>query len=89
MPKPDTLCRSLAIGNPADGNFAVATAKASHGAIYSVAEEQIGQNMALLAETSGVFGETAAGARLGDTRGACWWRPARMTLSSSSSPATA
>jgi threonine synthase len=66
--RPDTLCRSLAIGNPADGSFAVATAKASHGAIYAVAEEEIGPNMALLAETSGVFGETAAGVTLGALR---------------------
>ena len=40
--RPDTLCRSLAIGNPADGNLAVATANASGGAIYAVAEEEIG-----------------------------------------------
>ena len=66
--KPDTLCRSLAIGNPADGNLAVATANASGGAIYAVAEEEIGSNMALLAETSGVFGETAAGVTLGALR---------------------
>jgi threonine synthase len=66
--KPDTLCRSLAIGNPADGNLAVSTANASGGAIYAVAEEEIGQNMALLAETSGVFGETAAGVTLGALR---------------------
>ena len=63
--KPDTVCRSLAIGNPADGNLAVATAKASRGAIYAVAEDEIGANMARLAETSGIFGETAAGATLG------------------------
>ena len=66
--RPDTVCRSLAIGNPADGNLAVATASASAGAIYAVAEEEIGQNMALLAETSGVFGETAAGVTLGTLR---------------------
>ena len=66
--KPDTLCRSLAIGNPADGNLAVATANASGGAIYAVAEEEIGSDMALLAETSGVFGETAAGVTLGALR---------------------
>jgi len=66
--EPDTVCRSLAIGNPADGNLAVATAHASGGAIYAVAEEEIGPNMALLAETSGVFGETAAGATLGALR---------------------
>ncbi len=66
--RPDTLCRSLAIGNPADGNLAVATANTSAGAIYAVAEEEIGPNMALLAETSGVFGETAAGVTLGALR---------------------
>ena len=66
--KPDTVARSLAIGNPADGDLAVATAKASGGAIHSVAEEEVGENMALLAETSGVFGETAAGVTLGALR---------------------
>ncbi len=66
--KPDTICRSLAIGNPADGNLAVTTANASGGAIYAVAEDEIGANMALLAETSGVFGETAAGVTLGALR---------------------
>jgi threonine synthase len=66
--KPNTVARSLAIGSPADGDLAVATAKASGGAIYAVPEEDIGTNMALLAETSGVFGETAAGVTLGALR---------------------
>jgi threonine synthase len=66
--KPRTLARSLAIGSPADGDLAVATAKGSGGAIYAVPEEEIGQDMALLAETSGVFGETAAGVTLGALR---------------------
>jgi threonine synthase len=66
--RPDSLCRSLAIGNPADGNLAVATAKESAGAIYAVAEAAIGANMVLLAETTGVFGETAAGVTLGALR---------------------
>jgi threonine synthase len=66
--RPDTVARSLAIGNPADGDLAVATAKSSRGAIFAVAEEEIGENMALLAETSGVFGETAAGVTLGALR---------------------
>ena len=66
--KPRTLAHSLAIGNPADGDLAVATAKASSGAIYGVPEDEIGQNMSLLAETSGVFGETAAGVTLGALR---------------------
>ncbi len=66
--KPQTLARSLAIGNPADGNLAVTTAKASGGAIHAVREDEIGENMLLLAETSGVFGETAAGVTLGALR---------------------
>jgi threonine synthase len=68
--RPDTVARSLAIGNPADGDFAVATARATGGAIYAVAEEDIGSNMALLATTTGVFGETAAGVTLGALRAA-------------------
>ena len=66
--RPDTVARSLAIGNPADGDLAVATANASRGAIHVVAEDEVGENMALLAETSGVFGETAAGVTLGALR---------------------
>jgi threonine synthase len=66
--RPDTVARSLAIGNPADGDLAVATAKASGGAIYAVAEDEVGEDMALLAETTGVFGETAAGVTLGALR---------------------
>jgi threonine synthase len=66
--RPDTVARSLAIGNPADGDLAVTTARASHGAIHAVAEEEVGEGMALLAETTGVFGETAAGVTLGALR---------------------
>ncbi len=54
--RPSTVARSLAIGNPADGNLAVSSARASGGAIYAVAEEAVGENMTLLAETAGVFG---------------------------------
>jgi threonine synthase len=66
--RPKTLARSLAIGNPADGNLAVETARASVGAVYAVPEDEVGQNMALLAEQAGVFGETAAGVTLGALR---------------------
>jgi threonine synthase len=68
--RPNSIARSLAIGNPADGDLAVATARASGGAIYAVAEEEIGPNMALLAELTGVFGETAAGVTVGALRAA-------------------
>ena len=63
--RPDTVARSLAIGNPADGDFAVATARETGGAIHAVDEDEIGENMALLAATTGVFGETATGVTLG------------------------
>jgi threonine synthase len=66
--RPDTVARSLAIGNPADGDLAVATAKATGGSIYAVDEEEVGEDMALLAERTGVFGETAAGVTLGALR---------------------
>ena len=66
--RPATLARSLAIGNPADGDKAVATARRTGGGVYAVAEEEIGANMVLLAEHAGVFGETAAGVSLGALR---------------------
>jgi threonine synthase len=66
--RPDSVARSLAIGNPADGDLAVATARASGGAIYAVPEDEVGPNMALLAEQAGVFGETAAGVTIGALR---------------------
>jgi threonine synthase len=68
--RPATIAHSLAIGAPADGDLAIATARASGGAIYSVPEEDIGANMSLLAGTSGVFGETAAGVTIGALRAA-------------------
>jgi threonine synthase len=63
--RPATVARSLAIGAPADGDLAVATARASGGAVYSVPEDGVGPCMSLLAATSGVFGETAAGVTVG------------------------
>jgi threonine synthase len=66
--RPRTVARSLAIGNPADGDKAVATARSTEGAVYAVGEEEIGLNMATLAAHTGVFGETAAGVSLGALR---------------------
>jgi threonine synthase len=68
--RPSSIAKSLAIGNPADGDLAVATARASGGAIYSVPEEDVGPNMAFLAELAGIFGETAAGVTVGALRAA-------------------
>jgi threonine synthase len=66
--RPATVARSLAIGNPADGDKAVATALRTEGAVYAVEEDEVGQNMAFLAEHAGVFGETAAGVSIGALR---------------------
>jgi threonine synthase len=68
--RPATLAHSLAIGAPADGDLAVATARTSGGSIYAVEEDEVGENMSLLAESAGVFGETAAGVTLGALRAA-------------------
>ncbi len=68
--RPSSVARSLAIGNPADGDLAVETARRTGGDIHVTPEDEIGVNMALLAETTGVFGETAAGVTLGALRAA-------------------
>jgi len=66
--RPSSIARSLAIGNPADGELAVGTAKGTGGDIHITPEDEIGVNMSVLAETTGVFGETAAGVTLGALR---------------------
>jgi threonine synthase len=68
--RPNTLAKSIAIGSPADGDLAVATARESGGSVHAVAEDQIVDNIALLAETTGVFGETAPAVTLGALRSA-------------------
>jgi len=68
--RPSSIARSLAIGSPADGEFAVSTARETGGSIHAVPEDEVGENMALLARTTGVFGETAAGVTLGALRAA-------------------
>jgi threonine synthase len=59
--KPATIAKSLAIGNPADGYYAVKTMLASGGAGEDVSDEEIVEGIRLLAETEGVFTETAGG----------------------------
>ncbi len=59
--KPETIAKSLAIGNPADGPYALELARASGGAVEAVSDEEIRQGIALLAQTTGVFTETAGG----------------------------
>ena len=59
--KPDTIAKSLAIGNPADGPYALDLARRSDGSIDSVTDEEIREGIALLAQTTGIFTETAGG----------------------------
>jgi threonine synthase len=63
--KPDTLAKSLAIGNPADGVYAVKTVKETGGWAESVSDDEIVEAIKLLASTEGVFTETAGGVTLG------------------------
>jgi threonine synthase len=59
--KPDTIAKSLAIGNPADGPYALELARKSGGGIDSVTDDEIRAGIRLLAETTGIFTETAGG----------------------------
>jgi len=59
--KPNTIAKSIAIGNPADGIYAVELANKTNGNIESVNDEEVIQGMKLLAETEGIFTETAGG----------------------------
>jgi threonine synthase len=59
--KPDTIAKSLAIGNPADGPYALDLAKSSGGSIDAVTDDEIRAGIRLLAETTGIFTETAGG----------------------------
>ena len=59
--RPSTIAKSLAIGNPADGPYALELARRSGGAIDSVTDEEIKEGILLLAETTGIFTETAGG----------------------------
>jgi threonine synthase len=59
--KPDTIAKSLAIGNPADGPFAIDAVRETGGEIAAVTDDEVLEGMRLLARTEGIFGETAAG----------------------------
>jgi threonine synthase len=59
--KPDTIAKSLAIGNPADGPYAVELARRTDGCVHSVTDDEIRAGIRLLAETTGIFTETAGG----------------------------
>ncbi len=59
--KPNTIAKSLAIGNPADGPYALDLARRTGGSIDAVSDDEIRAGIKLLAETTGVFTETAGG----------------------------
>ena len=59
--KPDTIAKSLAIGNPADGPYALDVARRTGGAIADVTDEEVVEGITLLARAEGIFAETAAG----------------------------
>jgi len=59
--KPSTIAKSIAIGNPADGVYALDIARKTNGNIESVSDPEIVEGIKLLAETEGIFTETAGG----------------------------
>jgi threonine synthase len=63
--KPATIARSLAIGNPADGHYAIKTIKQTGGWSEDVSDPEVVDSIRLLAETEGVFTETAGGVTVG------------------------
>jgi len=63
--KPNTIAKSLAIGNPADGYYALITAAESGGVMETVTDDEIIEGIKLLAQTEGVFAETAGGVTVG------------------------
>jgi threonine synthase len=59
--KPDTIARSLAIGNPADGYYALKVMEETGGSSEAATDDEIVEGVKLLAETEGIFAETAGG----------------------------
>ncbi|TMC53031.1 MAG: threonine synthase [Chloroflexi bacterium] len=63
--KPDTIAKSIAIGNPSDGLYVNRIARETGGVVEAVSEEEIVEAMRLLARTEGIFTETAGGVTIG------------------------
>ncbi len=59
--RPDTIAKSLAIGNPADGPYVLDVTRRTGGAVEDVTDEEVRAGIALLARTEGIFAETAGG----------------------------
>lgn len=63
--KPNTIAKSLAIGNPADGPYVLDIARRTGGAVEDVTDEEVVAAIRLLARTEGIFAETAGGVTVG------------------------
>ncbi|MFG3228358.1 threonine synthase [Kitasatospora sp. NPDC048194] len=63
--KPDTIAKSLAIGNPADGPYVLDIARRTGGAVEDVTDAEVVAAIRLLARTEGIFAETAGGVTVG------------------------
>ena len=63
--RPDTIARSIAIGNPSDGTYVVRIARETGGVVEAVTEEEIVDAVRLLARTEGIFTEPAGGVTVG------------------------
>ena len=59
--RPDTVAKSLAIGNPADGPYVLDVCRRTGGAVEDVSDDEVRDGIALLARTEGIFAETAGG----------------------------
>ncbi len=66
--KPNTIAKSLAIGNPADGYYALKTMAKTDGGAASVSDDEVVEGIQLLAQTEGVFAETAGGVTIAGLR---------------------
>lgn len=66
--KPNTIAKSIAIGNPADGYYGIKTVKESGGYGEDVTDEEIVEGIKLLAQTEGIFTETAGGVTVAVTK---------------------
>ncbi|MCW2841041.1 MAG: threonine synthase, partial [Aeromicrobium sp.] len=63
--KPDTIAKSLAIGNPADGIYVLDICRETGGAIEDITDDEVREGIVLLARTEGIFTETAGGTTIG------------------------
>ena len=66
--RPDTIAKSLAIGNPADGPYVLDVIRRTGGAIEDVSDDEVIAGIKLLARTEGIFGETAGGVTIATLR---------------------